>query len=52
MGKILDNLDILWTEIVTFDRYKQFGFFRLLVSNTLTEMGKLFPIQLRNLVKT
>ena len=35
VGKLLDNLDILWTEIVTFDRYKQFGFFRLLVRNTI-----------------
>lgn len=35
VGKILDNLDILWTEIVTFDRYKQFGFFRVLVGKTM-----------------
>ncbi len=37
IGKLLDNLDILWTEIVTFDRYKQFGFFRILVRNTITK---------------
>ena len=35
IGKILDNLDILWTEIVTFDRYKQFGFFRMVVRNAM-----------------
>jgi len=37
ISKILDNLDILWTEIVTFDRYKQFGFFRVLISRAVTE---------------
>ena len=37
IGKILDNLDILWTEIVTFDRYKQFGFFRMLVNQAMAK---------------
>jgi len=28
VGQILDTLDVLWTEIVTFDRVKQIGFFQ------------------------
>jgi protein-glutamine gamma-glutamyltransferase len=50
VGKFLDNLDILWTEIVTFDRYKQFGFFRILVSNTLDKWES-FSNSAQNLVE-
>ncbi len=49
IGKLLDNLDILWTEIVTFDRYKQFGFFRILVRSTITKWEGLSS-STRNLV--
>ncbi len=49
VGKLLDNLDILWNEIVTFDRYKQFGFFRTLIRNT-AEKWDGFSASARNLV--
>lgn len=49
VGRLLDNLDILWTEIVTFDRYKQFGFFRTLIRNT-AEKWEGFSSSARNLV--
>ena len=28
LGQLLDSLDVLWTEVVTFDRVKQAGFFQ------------------------
>ena len=46
-GQLLDAIDIFWTEIVTFDRVKQVGFFRSLAYNLRNTWIKVSHISLK-----
>ena len=47
VGQLLDSVDLFWTEVVTFDRLKQIGFFRAAAFNVQSSWKRVSSLSYR-----